>query len=76
MRSTVHVDNKNKNKNILIIGEAPTYALDNNALTVDTAEYPVNFTQSGKKIVLSLNYNRSNSFLYVNAVKMYPFKAK
>ena len=76
MRSTVHVDNKNKNKNILIIGEAPAQALDNNALTADAAEYPVNFTQSGKKIVLSLHYNRSNSFLYVNAVKMYQFKAK
>ena len=76
MRSSVHVDNKNKNKNILIISEAPTQALDNNALTADTAEYPVNFTQSGKKIVLSLHYNRSNSFLYVNAVKIYQFKAK
>ena len=29
-----------------------------------------------KKIVLSLHYDRSNSFLFVNAVKMCQFKAK
>ena len=40
------------------------------------AKYFLNFTQSGKKIVLSLHYNASNSFLYVNAIKMYQFKAK
>ena len=66
MSSSVHVNNKNKNKNILFQSEA---------LTADT-EYPIDFTQSGKKIVLSLHYNGSNSFLYVDTVKMYQFKAK
>ena len=66
MSSSVHVNNKNKNKNILVLSEA---------LTADT-EYPIDFTQSGKKIVLSLHYNGSNSFLYVDTVKMYQFKIK
>ena len=35
-----------------------------------------NFTQSGKRFVLSLHYNGSNSFLFVNATKVYQFKAK
>ena len=34
------------------------------------------FTQSGKRFVLRLRYNGSNSFLFVNATKIYQFKAK
>ena len=43
-----------------------------------TAEvkYPINFTQSGKRFVLSLQYNGSNCFLFVNATKVYQLKAK
>ena len=40
------------------------------------AKYPINLTESGKRFVLSLHYNGSNTFLNVNAVKMYQFKAK
>ena len=40
------------------------------------AKYPINFTQSGKRFVLSLHYNGSNSFLFVNATKVYQFEAK
>ena len=44
------------------------------------AKYPVNFTQLGKRFVHyhyeSLHYNGSNSFLFVNATKVYQFKAK
>ena len=47
---------------------------DDTTLTVE-AKYPISFTQSGKRFVLSLHYNRSNSFLFVNA-KIYQFKAK
>ena len=49
-----------KRKDILIPGEGAT----------------LNFTQSGQKFVLSLHYNESNSFLLVNATKIYQFKAK
>ena len=40
------------------------------------AKYSINFTESGKRFVLSLHYNVSNSFLFVNKVKMYQFKGK
>ena len=49
-----------KRKDILIPGEGAT----------------LNFKQSGQKFVLSLHYNESNSFLLVNATKIYQFKAK
>ena len=73
MSSSVHVDNKEKD--ILILGEGPTQQLDDTTLTAE-AKYPINFTQSGKRFVLSLHYNGSNSFLFVNATKVYQFKAK
>ena len=40
------------------------------------SEYSINFTQSGKRFVLSLPYNGSNSFLFVNATNVYQSKAK
>ena len=73
MSSPLHVDNKWKD--ILVLGEAPTQVLDDTTLTAE-AKYPINFTQSGKRFVLSLHYNGSNSFLFVNATKVYQFKAK
>ena len=36
----------------------------------------INFTGLEKRFVLSLPYNGSNSFLFVNAVKIYQFEAK
>ena len=73
MNSSVHVDSKEKH--IFILGEGPTQGLDDTTLTAE-AKYPINFTQSGKRFVLSLHYNGSNSFLFVNATKIYQFKAK
>ena len=73
MSSSVHVDNTGNN--ILILGEGPTQGLDDTTLTAE-GKYPINFTQSEKRFVLSLHYNRSNSFFFVNATKAYQFKAK
>ena len=73
MSSSVHVDNERKD--ILILGKGPTQGLDDTTLTAEV-KYPINFTQSRKKIVLSLHYNGSNSFLFVKATKVYQFKAK
>ena len=73
MSSSVHVDNKGKD--ILILGKGPTQRLDDTTLTAE-AKYPINFTQSGKRFILSLHYNGSNSFLFVNATKVYQFKSK
>ena len=73
MSSSVNIENKNKN--ILILDEGPTQGLHDNTLTAE-AKYPINFTQSRKRFVLSLHYIGSSSFLYVNAKKIYQFKAE
>ena len=72
MSSSVNVNNKEKD--ILILGEGPTQELDDTTLTGE-AKYPqFYFTQSGNRFVLILRYNGSNSFLFVNATKVYQFK--
>ena len=73
MSSSVYVDNKGKD--ILILGEGPTQGLDDTTMTAET-KYRINFTQSGKRIVSGLPYNGSNTFLFVNATKVYQLKAK
>ena len=40
------------------------------------ANYPINFIQPRKRFVLNIHYNRSNSFVFVNATEVYQFKAK
>ena len=57
MSSSVHIDYKGKD--ILILGEEPIQRLDDTTLTAE-AIYPINFTQSNKRFVLSLHYNGSN----------------
>ena len=73
MSSTVHVDNKNKD--ILSFGRGLTQGLHDRTLTAE-AKYPINFTQPNKRFLLSLQYNGSNRFLFVNEAKIYQFKAK
>ena len=73
MSSSVHIDNKNKD--ILIIGEGPTQGLDDTTLTTE-AKYPINFTQWGKRFVLSQHYNRNKSLLFVNGTNIYQFKTE
>ena len=73
MSSFVHIDNKGKV--ILIFGEGPTQELNDTTLTAE-AKYSINFVQPIKRFVLSLRCNGSNSFLFVNAIKIYQFKAK
>ena len=72
MRIYVHIDSNNKD--IWTPGEGPRQRLDYTTLTVK-AKYPINFTHSEKRFVLSLHYIRSNSFLFVSATKIYQFKA-
>ena len=77
--SSVHIDNKKKDilvMNILdILGKGSTQGLDDTALT-EEAQYSINFSRSNTKFCLSLHYNGSNSFLFVNATKIYKFKTK
>ena len=72
MSSSVHIDNKKKD--ILILGISPTQGLDDTTLTAE-AQYSINFSRSKRKFCLSLHYNGNNSFLFVNATKIYQFKA-
>ena len=68
MSSSVHT--YTKKKKISVLGEGPSHDLDNTSVTAE-AKYPVNFTESGQRFVLSLHYNGRNSFLFVKIVKMY-----
>ena len=61
--SSVHIDGRNKN--ILVLGEGSTQGLDNATITAE-AKYLINFAESGKRFVLSLHYNGSHSFLFLN----------
>ena len=71
MSSSLHIDDKEKYT--LILGKGPTQRPDDTTLTGE-AQYSINFSRSNKKCCLSLNYNGSNSFLFVNAPKIYRFK--
>ena len=62
-------------KDILIIGKGPIQGLDDTMLAAET-QYPISSTRPGKKFCLSLHYNGSTSFLFVNATKIYQFKAE
>ena len=72
MSSSVHVDNKKKN--ILILGKGPTQGLKH-TLTAEKM-YSINFTDTRKKFCLSLHYNGTNSFSFVNGTEIIKFKAK
>ena len=39
-------------------------------------EYSINFTKQQNKFCLSLHYNGLNSYLFINGVEIYKFKAK
>ena len=73
MSSSVRI--YNKNKDILVLGEGPTQRLSDIALT-EEAKYRFNCTQSEKRFVLNLHYNGSDSFQFVDATKIYQFKAE
>ena len=73
MSSSVHIDNKKND--ISILGKGPTQGLDDITLTT-VAQYLINFSRLNRKFRLSLHYNGSRSFLYVNLTKIYQFKAK
>ena len=61
--SFFHIDNKKKD--ILILDEDPTQGLDDITITAE-ANYPINFTESRERSVLSLHYNKTSRILFVN----------
>ena len=69
----VHVNNKKNDILVLVEGRKQRlYDITKKA----EAKYPINSTESGKRFALNLHSNGSNSFLFVNTVKMNQFKAK
>ena len=67
MSSSVHANNKTKN--ILILGESITQGLDDTTLTAER-KYSINFTVNRRKFCLSLHYNVTNSYLFVNGTEV------
>ena len=73
MDSSIHVDNKGKD--ILIVGKGPMQGLGEHSLTAEKM-YSINFTVTKKTFCLSLHYNGTNSYLFVNGTEIFIFKAK
>ena len=73
MSSSPHIDNKGKY--ILVLGRKQTQGLSGNSLTAEKM-YSINFTVTQKKFCLSLHYNGSNSYLFVNHKEIIKSKAK
>ena len=72
MSSTTKIDNKKKY--ILILVKGPTQELEH-TLSAEKI-YSINFTEHNKKFCLSLYYNGSNSYLFVNGTEIIKLKAK
>ena len=72
MSFSAHIDNKKKD--ILALGKGPTQGLEN-TLTSEKM-YSINFTVIKKKFWLKSHYNGANSYLFVNGIEIYKFKAK
>ena len=69
----MHIDRRNKVS--LVVGVEPSQGLDNATITAED-KYPTYFTELGKTFALSLHYDRSNNFLFINAIEMLQFKKK
>ena len=72
MSSYPHIDNKKKD--ILVLEKRPTQGLEH-TLTAEKM-YSINFTVTKNKFCLSLHYNGTNSYLFVNGTEIYKFKVK
>ena len=66
----------NKKHHIYILGKSFTQGLQYGATTYAEHDYvKVNGSQVNKKIILSVHYNDDNSYLFINGVKQFHFKA-
>ena len=61
-------------KDTLVLGISLTQGLEH-TLTAEKM-YSINFTVTKKKFCLSLHYNGTNIYLFVNGTEIYKFKAK
>ena len=72
MSSSSHIDNNKKH--VIILGKGPAKGLEH-TLTVEIL-HSINLTKNNTKFCLSLHYNGTNSYLFVNGTGMIKFKAK
>ena len=61
-------------KDILVLEKGPTQGLEH-TLTAEKM-YSINFTEKNKKFCLSLHYNGTNSYLFVNGIEIDKFRPK
>ena len=73
MSSSVHANNKTRNN--LVLGKDFAQGFDNTTIYAEKL-YSVNFTKPNTQFCLSLHYNGSNSYLFVNGTKIRKFKTK
>ena len=72
MSSLTKIDSRQKD--ILILSKGLTQGLEH-TLSAEKM-YSINFTVTGKKFCLSLHYNGTNSYLFVNDTEIIKFKTK
>ena len=72
MSSSAHINNEKKD--VLVLGKGPTQGLEH-TLTAEIM-HSINCTLRRKKFFLSLHYNGTNSYLFVNGTEIYKFKVK
>ena len=73
MSFSVHATNRANN--IYVMGDGLTQGINDTTLHVEK-NYWRNFTDPGKKFVLSLHYNGDDSYLFINGRQDLKFKAK
>ena len=72
MSSSTKTDKRKKD--ILILGKGPKQRLEH-TLSAEK-KYSINFKDHNKNFCLSLHYNGTNSYLFVNGKETHKFKAK
>ena len=73
MNSSIHATNRANN--IYVIGEGLIQGIHDTTLYAEK-NYWRNFTNPGKKYIISLHYNGDDSYLFVNGRQELKFKAK
>ena len=69
------IHNTNKANNIYVLGKDFVQGINDTTLYAEKI-YKTNFTEPNKKFLLSLHYNFSNSYLFVNGTQELKFKSK
>ena len=73
MSFSIHANNRANN--IYVLGDFLVQGINGTSIYAEKI-YNKNFTEPGKKFVLSLHHNSSNSYLFVNGTQELKFKAK